>query len=60
MGGKTTKLFRNSTPSGFKAQDENDSQCDKQLNDHNNQNNQQPEEPIVKNQISPFVHYRRG
>lgn len=57
MGGKTTKLFRNLTQSDLKAQDENDSQYHKQLKNHNNQ---QPDESMTKNTISPFVHYRRG
>lgn len=57
MGGKTTKLFRNSTQPGSKAQDENDSQYHEHLN---NFEKQQQDETISKNSISPFVYYRRG
>lgn len=57
MGGKTTKLFRNSTQPGSKAQDDTDFQYNEQFNHHDHQ---QSNEPFIKNPISPFVHYRRG
>lgn len=56
MGGKTTKLFRNSTSSN--AQDDNNSQCHEQLH---NYDNRQPDETTIKNlSKSPFVYFRRG
>lgn len=56
MGGKTTKLFRNSTQPSSKTQDENDSQ----YHVHLNNDKQQQDEIINKNSLSPFVYHRRG
>lgn len=55
MGGKTTKLFRNSNQS-TKTQNESEPEFHEQLNTSTNQ----PDETIVKDSIGPFVHYRKG
>lgn len=57
MGGKTTKLFRNSTESSSNGQDDDIAQCNEPLNNHDSH---QPEETTIKNPISPFVYFRRG
>lgn len=57
MGGKTTKLFRNSTQPGSNAQSENETPSYEQFNSHNHQ---QPDKTVVKTSTNPFVHYRRG
>lgn len=60
MGGKTTKLFRN-TSQPSKTQDEIDSEFHEQLNSFTAQPEEtKEEETIVKKPVSPFVHYRKG
>lgn len=57
MGGKTTKLFRNSSQPGSKAQDEKDCHYHEHSNSYDKQ---QQDEIITKNSLSPFVYHRRG
>lgn len=62
MGGKTTKLFRNSSQPA-KTQDESDSEFHNQLHNFTHQSDtkrDQRDETIVKNSVSPFIHYRKG
>jgi len=57
MGGKTTKLFKNSTQPCSKGQDENDTRFHEQIKNHNDR---QPEKININHSLSPFVHYRKG
>jgi hypothetical protein len=54
MGGKTTKLFKNSIQTSSK---DNSSKAHEKLN---NYDTHQPDAIAVKNPISPFVYSRRG
>lgn len=57
MGGKTTKLFKNSSQPTKTPDDKKPSQF-------NNLDNQPPDNTVIKNNNSdtksPFVHFRRG
>lgn len=58
MGGKTTKLFKNSTqPSSKTHEDETDFRNHKI---HDRPQCLQPTNQTNKDPISPFVYYRRG
>ncbi|VVC38479.1 Tumour suppressor candidate 2 [Cinara cedri] len=60
MGGKTTKLFRNTSHSS-KTQDESDTEFHEQLHTYTDLPEEtKEEETIVKKPVSPFVHYRKG
>ncbi|XP_026816676.1 tumor suppressor candidate 2-like [Rhopalosiphum maidis] len=60
MGGKTTKLFRSSPQPNTKDQTDNNSPYHEHHKNHNNHDIQLPDDPVVKNPLSPFVYYRKG